>query len=286
MDGVLMDTNLLQGYTCAKKFQIGNNHYLLLNRCYAEKIWILKIQNDGKIADIIGELDFIPCMDTVEIYTINKITYLLCTNILYPKIYIYKIYVDKKPELVDESTMKYISECLQIYQIGNKHYLFRFTTNEGMMIHRITNDGKLGDIICDITKWSSYNRWTITEIYTINNITYLFCHCHYSGYVNIYKVNEDGKIGDLIEDRYWSKGWTNIKPFQIGNKHYIFLYKIKGGNVDIDQIKNDGKLGKNLFNTNSFNKEWLTTEIYTVNNVTYLLLLNQDSGKLKIHKIQ
>ena len=49
------------------------------------------------------------------------------------------------------------------------------------------------------------------------------------GNVHVQKINQDGTIGEMIDEKHWSGGWTTGVAYEVGGKIYLFLLKETSG---------------------------------------------------------
>ncbi|MEE8162301.1 MAG: hypothetical protein V3T61_11755, partial [Acidobacteriota bacterium] len=64
------------------------------------------------------------------------------------------------------------------------------------------------------------------------------------GNVHVQKMNPDGTIGEMIDEKHWSGGWTTGIAYEVGGKTYLFLQKEGDGTVHVQKINEDGTIGE------------------------------------------
>ncbi|KAJ6230961.1 spry domain containing socs box protein [Anaeramoeba flamelloides] len=270
-------------WTNIKPFQVGNKHYNFEYKNNNGRADIMMLNNDGSLGKTLHKYKWSKGWTTTEFYTIKGTTYLLLLKMDTQVAMVHKMNENGSlGELVKEIKCSSGWTNIRPFQIGNKHYLFGYKANDGRVdILMLNNNGTIGKILHQ-SKWSK--GWTTTELYTIKGNTYLLLLKKGNGLVKIHKMNENGSVGKLVEKHNWEAGWTNVMPFQVGKKHYLFTYMINKGRTHILLLNRDGTIGETL-HKNKWSKGWSTTDFYTINGITYLLLLKKTNGLVKIHKM-
>jgi hypothetical protein len=175
----------------------------------------------------------------------------------------------------------------KIFEANNKQYLFLLKERTGdVHIHNINNDGSVGT---RIIKYNWTKGWSNCHFYTIKNNTYLLLMKAGSGsgftngLVRVHKINNDGTVGELIQEKDWTKGWFNIDLFKFNNKHFLVINK-NNGLIHFHEMKDNGTIGNQVLESHAFLKQedpafFNTTKLKTLalNNRLFLYCLANDN---------
>ncbi len=97
------------------------------------------------------------------------------------------------------------------------------------------------------------------------------------GNVHVQKINSDGTIGEMIDEKHWSGGWTTVEPYEIDGVTYLFWQKEGDGTVHVTKINPDGTIGE-MIDEKHWSGGWTTGVTYQVGGKSYLFLLKETSG--------
>lgn len=291
-----------QGWTNTEFYTIGRQTYLFLLKMEGysssgNNVHIHKMNNDGKVGDRVAEYRWTQGWTSAKFYTIGDQMYLFLLkengySSSDKNVHIHKINGDGKVgDKVAEYKWTEGWTNVEFYTIGGQAYLFLLkeegysSSNKNVHIHKVDRDGSVGDRIADY-RWTE--GWTNVEFYTIGGTTYLFLlkeksYGSSNKNVHIHKMNDDGTVGNGIEDFKWTEGWTGTEFYTLNNKTYLFLLKEQGLSASnmtthIHEIGSDGKVGLRIADY-KWTEGWTNSEFYLVDNNLYLFLLKQKRAK-------
>ncbi len=287
-----------EGWTTSEFYTIGRQPYLFLlkEKGYSgsnKNVHIHKMKNNGKVGDVLVKYKWTQGWTSAKFYTIGDQIYLFLLkeegySSADKNVHIHEINSDGSVgDRIAEYRWTEGWTNVEFYTIGGQTYLFLLkeegysSSDKNVHIHKINSNGKVGDKIANY-RWTE--GWTNTEFYTIGGKTFLFLlkekgFSSASKNVHIHKMNNDGTVGNGLEDFKWTQGWTGTEFYTIDNKTYLFLLKEEGlsnsnKNVHIHEMNNDGKVGVRVADY-KWTEGWTNSEFNFVDNDLYLFLLKE-----------
>lgn len=183
------------------------------------------------------------------------------------------------------------------FSVNGKDYLFLLKEIDGTVhIHKIKKSGEIGTMVQELN-WTG--GWTSAEFFdtetktlfkdgTLKMVkkTFLLLHkkeglSSKGKNVHIYKMNDDGTVGEYIFGDKWTENWTHLRTFKLEMDNFLFLSNQDSGVFKIYQLQDNGKIGSpRRYKGRSDNylfKDSSTVEIYQIQDQTYLLLLKKET---------
>ncbi len=166
-------------------------------------------------------------------------------------------------------------------------------SSRNVHIHKMTSDGEVGDRVDD-RKWTS--GWTIAHFYRQGSQNFMLLlkeegtgAGEYN--VHVHKIEENGKVGERVQNFKTREGWTTAKVYQTNSGKFLFLLAESDGEVAIFKLNDNGTIDlENKVASHNWTSGWDTVEFYRENNTTILFLLKSSgfsasSRNVHIHEM-
>ena len=132
-------------------------------------------------------------------------------------------------------------------------------------------------------KYDWTDGWTSVEFYYVGGQTYMMLLKESNGRVHVHRMNQDGTVGTLVDDRNWSDGWTSVAPYQVGGQSYVLLLKKSDGTLYIHRVNADGTIGPRI-ESRDWSDGWTSAVPYTVSGNPYIMFV-KESGDVAIRRL-
>ena len=117
--------------------------------------------------------------------------------------------------------------------------------------------------------------WTSVAFYEAGGETYMMLLKESNGRVHVHRMNHDGSVGALVDDRNWSEGWTSVAPYRIYDKTYILLLKEGDGTVHVHEVnEGDGTIGSRI-EERDWTDGWTSAVPYRVGHSPYIIFVKK-----------
>lgn len=111
-----------------------------------------------------------------------------------------------------------------------------------------------------------------------------------AGEGEIYRIKQDGNIGDWLEfsSNNWRKTWTEIEFVAGTKKTAMLFYQSSNGFAESYEIKKPGKIGGSRYSSNDWRNTWTDIEYYSQygRSPSERLVFYDDSGYAEIYSIK
>jgi predicted Zn-dependent protease len=163
-------------------------------------------------------------------------------------------------------------------------------------VNCITNSGTLGARV-ERHSWSQ--GWTQAVPYSVGGQPHLFTLKELGlgrddNNVQIYRIKDDGGIGERIEGHRWTEGWSTVAFYQAGDHLHLFVlkrvgYGSDGNNAHIYRMQADGTLGPRVASYR-WSEGWTRALPYIAGGNPHLLLArewgtDEEGNNARAHRI-
>lgn len=125
------------------------------------------------------------------------------------------------------------------------------------------------------------------EFFEIGKESYLFLLKSGNGRMHIYRMNDNGTLGPLIDNQSWSNGYKVSRFFATEDGHNcLFRLKPDSGTAQVNRMNADGSVGEQIMSEN-LGKGWTSAEFFMStdsngrNAKQNVFLTNKKEGKWK-----
>ncbi|MFW5793629.1 MAG: hypothetical protein ACOCWC_05045 [Bacteroidota bacterium] len=135
-----------------------------------------------------------------------------------------------KLEFTSDVTLGKGYDEIETFQVGNVNFLFCHNIQSGES--KIWNLDKGGN---PVFERKTFAGWTSFVFFKLDRKTYLFEFKKETGHHNVYIMNSDGSIGDVVKDKAkWSAGWTDFDVmYDNNNKPNLIMMNASNGRAKI-----------------------------------------------------
>ncbi|MDC9593270.1 Ig-like domain-containing protein [Xenorhabdus sp. IM139775] len=217
-------------------YSINNQQYLFRQRKCDHLVTVHKLVSGGKMGEQVSTgQKWVNFYDLIFPFILGEEQYIfglakdfINTSKNTPKSYWIIVKLDEKGEktVVDSGYWDSAYDVGFAYAIGSSQFIYLHSKDKDKdknerypcIIRKILPNGKMGDITDEFTLDSFYEA---TFFFSMEEQTYLYVHTSIDRSAYTYKLNGDGRMGELVSSNTWSHFYCPQFTYSIGKKYYF-----------------------------------------------------------------